>query len=91
MLPFVNSSCCGSMFKLLEVRSTAPYNPHLNSGYAPLSITSEKIYSFNKNNLSYDKINVFKTYNSRLQNPRVPSPHQHRTGSSSLSNNDRSN
>jgi len=83
-----NSSCCGSMFKLLEVRSQAPYNPHL-SGYAPLSISNEKIYSMNKNNLDYDKINVFKTYNSRLQNTRVSSPIKHRTRSPSLSNNDR--
>jgi hypothetical protein len=79
-----NSSCCGSMFKLLEVRSTAPYNPTFNSGYAPRSI------SMNKNNLDYDKINVFKTYNSRLQNTRVSSPIKHRTRSPSVSNNDRS-
>lgn len=72
MLPNVSSSCCGSMFKLLEIT------------------TNEKIYSMNKNNLDYDKINVFKTYNSRLQNTRVPSPIKHRTRSPSVSNNDRS-
>ena len=89
MKPIVSSVCCGSMFKLLEVRSQAPYNPQLNSGYAPLSITNEKISSFNKN-LVFNKSNDIKTYNNRLQNFGVPSPIKHRTRSPSLSNNDRS-
>ena len=71
MKPIV-STCCGSMFKLLEITS------------------NEKINSMNYKYLDYDKINVFKTYNSRLQNTRMSSPVKHRTRSPSVPNNDRS-
>ena len=88
----VSSSCCGSMYNLIQITTKEPYgsfNLPTISGYAPLSITNEKISSLNKN-LVFNKSNDIKTYHHRLQNTRVSSPDKHRTRSPSISNNDRS-
>lgn len=87
MLPSINSSCCGSMFKLLEVRSTAPYS-YRREGAEPL-YNPRSISSLN-NNLVFNKNNVIETHIGRLQNTRVSPPVIHRTRSPSLSDNDRS-
>ena len=85
MLPSINSSCCGSMFKLLEVRSQAPILLSSRGGDTPqLSISSLN------NNLVFNKNNVIETHIGRLQNTGVSPPVIHRTRSPSLSDNDRS-